>query len=95
MKPYRAILVTLVTSGGSQRREAYAPSHYTASYDTIPCNARFRHWRFTIGELPAVKNTARRAVVLRYDAEAYENLGLLAQALLTGAAGKLTGRRVP
>jgi AAA+ ATPase superfamily predicted ATPase len=31
------------------------------------------------------------AVVLRYDAEAFENLTLLAQALLTGAARKLTG----
>ncbi len=35
--------------------------------------------------------TARGAVVLRYDAEAYESLRLLAQALLTGAARKLTG----
>lgn len=35
--------------------------------------------------------TARGAVVLRYDAEAYESLTLLAQALLTGAARKLTG----
>jgi len=35
--------------------------------------------------------TARGAVVLRYDAEAYESLAALAQALLTGAARKLTG----
>lgn len=35
--------------------------------------------------------TARGAVVLRYDAEAFESLTLLAQALLTGAARKLTG----
>jgi uncharacterized protein len=33
----------------------------------------------------------RGTVVLRYDAEAYESLTLLAQALLTGAARKLTG----
>jgi AAA+ ATPase superfamily predicted ATPase len=35
--------------------------------------------------------TTRGAVVLRYDAEAYESLTLLAQALLTGAARRLTG----
>jgi AAA+ ATPase superfamily predicted ATPase len=35
--------------------------------------------------------TTRGAVVLRYDAEAYESLDLLAQALLTGAARKLAG----
>ena len=34
---------------------------------------------------------ARGTVVLRYDAEAYESLTLLAQALLTGAARKLSG----
>ena len=34
---------------------------------------------------------ARGTVVLRYDAEAFESLTLLAQALLTGAARKLTG----
>ncbi len=33
----------------------------------------------------------RGVVVLRYDAEAYESLSLLAQAVLTGAARKLTG----
>ena len=35
--------------------------------------------------------SARGAVVLRYDAEAYERTALLAQALLTGAARKLAG----
>lgn len=35
--------------------------------------------------------TAAGAVILRYDAEAYESLELLAQALLTGAARKLAG----
>jgi len=35
--------------------------------------------------------SARGAVVLRYDAEAYETTALLAQALLTGAARKLAG----
>lgn len=35
--------------------------------------------------------SARGAAVLRYDAEAYETTGLLAQALLTGAARKLAG----
>lgn len=34
---------------------------------------------------------ARGTLVLRYDAEAYESLRLLAQALLTGAARKLSG----
>jgi len=35
--------------------------------------------------------SARGAVVLRYDAEAYETTALLAQAILTGAARKLAG----
>ncbi|MEO8030487.1 MAG: AAA family ATPase [Gemmatimonadota bacterium] len=35
--------------------------------------------------------TAKGAVVLRYDAEAYESVAALAQALLTGTARKLTG----
>jgi hypothetical protein len=69
MKPYRAMLVTLVTSGGSQRGEAY-----------LGRVEPFHRWRFTIGELPAVKHRQPDAVVLRYDADAFESLGQLAQA---------------
>ncbi|GAC1477569.1 MAG: ATP-binding protein [Gemmatimonadaceae bacterium] len=50
-----------------------------------------RYGKTSILKAVEQRMTASGAVVLRYDAEAYESLDLLAQALLTGAARKLAG----